>query len=98
MKPTVPNVISEEDYHFCQKQMRSIPEEIKTSQFMQVWKKNFVLAECIYVFSKDAKIEDAIAYFRPAGGFTHFCVRKPLNEIFTELSPAQESIFNPRGS
>ena len=66
---------------------------------MAAWKKNFVLAECIYVFCIDGKIEESIAYFRPAGGFTHFYVRKPLNEFFTDITPHQgENIFIKRGS
>ena len=64
-----------------------IPKDKKYSEFMKVWKKNFVLSECIYVFcNNDGNIEEAIAYFRPAGGFTHFYIRKPLSEIISKTN------------
>ena len=78
-----------------EKQISEIPKLLKGhkfKEFLTVWKKNFVLAECIYVSIEDGKVEEALAYFRPAGGFTHFYVRKPLNEIFTEMK-GEESIF-----
>lgn len=65
---------------------------------MMVWKRNFVLAKCFFVSIKDGKYDEAFAYFRPAGGFTHFYIRKPLGEILNFRSPNEASIFQNYGT
>ncbi len=59
--------------------------------FLAVLRRNFVLAECIFVYVsfKVGKIDydQSFAFFRPAGGFTNFYILKNLSEILYSISP-----------